>query len=144
MAWEMEEVGQECLQALTHASVLHYAEHFPGDRIEVQATARESADVARRYIVTDVNTFTKSKSTYYEVWQVTKSGQLYERGGQTMICPSERIVIRGGDWPLSTDAQRVADHYRDRGRQLMEGSRDRGEIEDIIAKVRERRARHLF
>jgi len=142
-AWELHTVAEVCLQQLRQARALSIAEWHPGDQLIVETTVKGYEPNPRRYIVTDVE-WSKPDSYHYDVWQLTKAGRFYERGGSTWIYPSNRIRITRCSEPLPEETQRQCARYRRSADQFLEDVRDSGDIDHIIKTVQERRARGFF
>lgn len=142
-AWELRDAGEECLRQLRKARALYIAEWRPGDQIIVETVIAGYDSNPRRYVVTDVD-WSKPDSYHYDVWQLTKAGRFYERGGQTWVFPSDRISITRCNEPLPEETEWQCASYRSRGEQFLEEVRDRGNIDHIIKWIREKRARGIF
>lgn len=142
-AWELLAVAEECLRQLRQARALSIAEWRPGDQIIVQTLVKGFNPDPRRYVVTDVD-WSKPDSYHYDVWQLTKAGRFYERGGHTWVYPSDRISITRCKEALSEEMRRKCAGYRSGAEQFLVDVRDRGDIEYIVKAVQERRARSLF
>jgi hypothetical protein len=71
-------------------------------------------------------------------------GRPYERGGQTWLTPSTRIRITKCEDALPEETQRQCAAFRRSADVLLEGARDRGDIEHLIKWVQERRAQGFF
>jgi hypothetical protein len=142
-AWELLAVAEECLRQLRQARALSIAEWRPGDQIIVQTVVKGSGPDPRRYVVTDVD-WSKPDSYYYDVWQLTKAGRFYERGGQTWVYPSDRKCIARCKDVLSDEMQRKCASYRSGADRFLEDVRDRGDLDHIVKSVQEKRARGLF
>ena len=97
----------------------------------------------RRYVIKDVD-WSKSDSYHYDVWQLTKAGRFYERGGQTWLYPSDRIRITRCNQVLSEEMQWKCASYRSGAEQFLQNVRDRGDINHAVKAVQERRARGFF
>lgn len=136
-ARELQEVGEKALRDLKHAQVLHYAEFFPGDLVEVAAL--QSARPLRWFLIVDADESARTKSIRYDVWQLTRTGRLFERGGQSMLCPSKYVTIRPLTISLAEDALNAANYFRTRARDMIERCRDRGDLAPVLKEVRKRR-----
>jgi len=75
------------------------------------------------------------------VWQLTKAGRFYERGGQTWVFPSNRTRISACEQALPEDTLRACASYRTHAQRFLEDVRDHGDIDQIAKWVKERRAR---
>ena len=142
-AWELRDVADECLRQLRHARAISIAEWSPGDQIVVEVVARGSIPDPRRFVVTDVE-WSKPDSYHYDVWQLTKAGRFYERGGQTWLFPSNRIRINRCDQTLPEETLRQCANYRSHADHFMEDVRDRGDIDHIVKWVQERREKGFY
>ena len=139
-AWELQAVGEQVLRDLKHAQVLHYSDFFPGDCIEV--TLVEGTRPIERFLVVDVSHSARTRSIHYDVWQLTKAGKLFERGGQSTVCPSRYISIRPLKMRLPEETERVADNCRATAKAFIEGCRDKGDLATLVKEVRARRERN--
>jgi hypothetical protein len=142
-AWELLAIAEECLRQLRQARALSIAEWHPGDQIIVQTDVKGFDPDPRRYVVTDVD-WSKPDSYHYDVWQLTKAGRFYERGGHTWVFPSDRIRIARCAEALPEDTQRKCASYRSGAEGFLMDVRDRGEIDDIVEWFQERRARGFY
>ena len=142
-AWELRDVAEECLVQLRNARALTIADWFPGDQVVVETVFEDYPPNPRRVIITRVE-WRKPDSYHYDVWQLTKAGRLFGRGGMNWLHPSNRVRVTGSTEPLPEETQRICASYRRDAQQLLEAVRDRGELEPIIKTVRERRARRGY
>ena len=142
-AWELRDVGKACLDELRHARVLSIADFLPGDQITMEVVLQGHERSPERYLISDVIS-SKRDENHYEVWRLTKAGMPDERGGQTWLTPSTRIRITKCKDVLPEETRRQCAAFRSRADALLEGTRDRGDIEHLIKWVQERRARGLF
>jgi hypothetical protein len=142
-SWELQDVAEECLRQLRQARALSLAEWRPGDQIVVETTVPGYSSNPRRYVVVDVE-WSKPDSYHYDVWQLTKAGRFYERGGRTWVFPSDRIRITRCNEPLTEEARSKCASYCSHAEQFLEEVRDRGDIDHIIKWVQEKRARGIF
>jgi len=142
-AWELRDVGNACLDELRHARVLSIADFLPGDQITMEVVLQGHERSPERYLISDV-IWSKRDEYHYEVWRLTKAGRPYERGGQTWLTPSTRIRIMKCEDALPPETQRQCAAFRRHADVLLEGARDKGDIEHLIKWVQERRARGLY
>jgi hypothetical protein len=91
-------------------------------------------------LISDV-VWSKRYEYHYDVWRVTKAGRPYERGGQTWLTPSSRIRITHCKDVLPEETERQCAGFRGDANALLEGARDRGDIDHLIKWVQERAAR---
>lgn len=138
-AYELEGVAQECLSRLRQARALSIAEFFPGDQITMEVLFEGYRRPSERFVIKDVE-WSKPDSYHYVAWQLTRSGQLFQRG-PGWLCPSNRIHITRCDSPLPEETQRQCNWFRDNARHFIENARDCGKIDVIVKEVREQRER---
>jgi hypothetical protein len=139
-AWELRDIAEECLRQLRQARALSIAEWTPGAQIIVETIVKGFPPDPRRCVITDVY-WSKPDSYHYDVWQLTKAGRFYERGGRTWLYPSNRIRISACDQALPEDTLRACASYRNDAEYFLEEVRDRGNIDHIAKWIREKRAR---
>lgn len=140
-AYELEEVAQECLKQLLQARALSIAEFFPGDQITMEVIVKGYERPPERYIVKDVE-WSKPDSYHYVAWQLTKGGQLFQRGPAGWFSPSNRISLAASDAPLPEETRRQCDWFRKKASEFMENVQGRGSIEATVKLVSDRRMRH--
>ena len=139
-AYELRDVAEECLRQLRAAQALSVADWQPGDVLTVETTVSGLPPNARRLVVADV-VWSKLDGYYYDVCQITKAGQFYERGGEHFLFPSDRIRVSRCLDSLPEATQRLCAQFRRQAESFLEDVRDRGSLDDIAKWVRERRAR---
>ena len=140
-AAELHACARECLQQLRDAHALLLSDWFPGDQIAVEVVMRGMPRDRRRFVITAVGC--GASSVRYDVWQVTKKGDFFQRG-VTSIFLSRYIEVSGCDEPLSKDVLDYCSHFRTRAQQFLENARDRGNLDEVLKNIRERRAKGLF
>jgi len=142
MAYELESVAQECVNELRHARALSIAEFAPGTCITMEVVMKHHERPPERYIIYDVR-WSKPDSYHYEVWQLTKSGELFKRG-TTWLCPSDRIRIKRCDETLTEETRRMCEHVRERARRFAENTHALGKLDEIVERVRKERDRRGY
>ena len=142
-AWGMLDIAEECLSELRKARALSIAKWFPGDQVLVETMVQDYPPDPRRVVITGVE-WSKPDSYHYDVWQLTRAGRFYERGGMNWLYPSNRVRVTRGKDRLPEETQRICENYRSGAQRFLEEVRDRGEIDHIVKVVQERRARRGY
>jgi hypothetical protein len=142
-AWELRDIANACLDELRRAHVLSIADFLPGDQITMEVILRGHERSPERYLISDVVP-SKRGEYHYEVWRLTKAGRPYQGGGQTWLTPSTRIRIAKSKDVLPEETQRQGAAFRSRADVLLEGARERGDIDHLIKWAQERGVRGFF
>lgn len=140
-AHELHEAAEECLKQLKRARALAIAEFAPGDVVQV-TIQRVPPRPARpeRFVIVDVLPSKRLDDYHYEVWQLTTSGRLFQRG-TTWLSRSRAVTIERFEGSLPSETLETCDRFRRGATAFVQEARDKGQLEPILKLIQERRAR---
>jgi hypothetical protein len=127
----LELVVEACLHDLKKAKVMRLSPFQPGDHCIVTTTLRGFPTTEMQCAIYDIEPRPKSEYSY-EVFGITKKGELSKRLLGTTVWASKRNSIRICSAPLTSETERILAAWRDRGRMFTEQVVSSGQLDRYV------------